>query len=314
MESLKHSGKFSTRFARTLLGALLVVESICAQQTEDAPHSSPNSSKGMVLVSVVVLDRNGKPLSGLGPDSFTIIDNDIQQSVLELSERNGPAALGIVLDTSLSLRPVLREAESAVRNFLNLANPDNQAFLYTTATNGHASTELKGRAGTLRTNMSAPAATGKTALLDTIYRALEVMCAFGDERKALLLISDGLDNNSHHSVRDLMSLVRRSDVQIFAIAIDQRRAFDKTILSEQKSRGIWRLDEIAESGGGFSVPVRDAEAINAAVVKISDAIRAGYVLGYTPQQAALRGTWHSIQVRVGVPGSKVHARPGYFTP
>jgi Ca-activated chloride channel family protein len=154
---------------------------------------------------------------------------------------------------------------------------------------------------------------GSTALVDTIYAGLEGLHGAKHGRRALLVISDGMDNHSRYSKAELMSLALESDAQIHTISIYDPPANMKPTQLKEERAGLALLDELAGKTGGISVVVRNAGGLRAAIAQIGRALRDQYVLTYVPQSHERNGKWQSIHVTVAVPHATVYARPGYRT-
>jgi Ca-activated chloride channel family protein len=160
-------------------------------------------------------------------------------------------------------------------------------------------------------------AKGRTALLDAIYLALSTMREASNTRKAVLIISDGGDNNSRYSVRDIMAAVREADVQIYSIGI-----FDP-VGSRSEPEILWGpslLSDIAQTTGGrmFPVEVYNINQLPDVAAKISVELRNQYILGYRPSNKERDGTWRKLKVKLnpprGLPPLTTYARSGYYAP
>jgi len=265
-----------------------------------------------VLVPVIVTDRRGSIVSGLGPTVFSVLDNNVTQRLLSINEEEQSVSIGIILDISGSMTPILSDAKSVVRNFLQFSNIGDQVFLYGVSTrlDKIASWTVSTEGVTAR--LALTDARGSTALLDAIHDGLDAMRTATHRRKALLIVSDGMDNHSRYSMHEVTAYLRESDTQLFAIAADQRAAFDKAIPTEEKHQGLIQLEALADSSGGFSVVARNQREMEAAAQRINNAIRSEYLLSYAPQHFADDGKWHSIRVRLHEHGLRAHARRGYF--
>jgi Ca-activated chloride channel family protein len=158
---------------------------------------------------------------------------------------------------------------------------------------------------------------GRTALLDAIYLALSTMREGENPRKAILVISDGGDNRSRYSVRDIKAAVRESDTQIYAIGI-----FDP-VAERSSPELVWGpslLSEIAEETGGrmFPVELYNINEMPDIAAKISIELRNQYILGYRPSNKQRDGSWRKLRVKLvppkGLPPLTVYARQGYYAP
>jgi Ca-activated chloride channel family protein len=130
-------------------------------------------------------------------------------------------------------------------------------------------------------------------------------------RKALLVVSDGMDNHSRYSRQELLELAVESDAQIYTIAVGNAAApFSKPIQQVEEKRGLLFLDELAAKTGGMSFVVRSRTDIRAAAASIGRALRNQYTIGYVPGDGR-SGQWRRIRVKVEGSGMRAYARAGY---
>jgi Ca-activated chloride channel family protein len=152
---------------------------------------------------------------------------------------------------------------------------------------------------------------GDTALIDTIYGSLHELRSGIHTRKALLVISDGMDNHSRYSKQELLDRAVESDAQIYTMAVDNAPAFAKPIERMEERRGLLFLDELAAKTGGMSFIVRDQTGIAAAAASIGRALRNQYTIGFVPRGDGHGGQWRRIKVKVEGSGLRAYARTGY---
>ena len=172
--------------------------------------------------------------------------------------------------------------------------------------------EGKGRALVVR----GEAGVGKTALLDAIYLGLAEMKKATTSRKALLIISDGGDNHSRYTERDVKRAMKESDVQLYAVGVFEALASRGRTPEENAGPGL--LAELAENSGGRLFSVEDPEELPDIAEKISIELRNQYVIGYKPSNLVRDGRWRRIKVKLlpprGLPPLQVYARTGYYAP
>ena len=157
---------------------------------------------------------------------------------------------------------------------------------------------------------------GKTALLDAIYLGLSEMKKPSTNRKALLVISDGGDNNSRYTQKDIKQAVKEADVEIYAVGIFEPLASRARTLEE--ANGPELLAELARLSGGRLFSVEDPNELPAIAEKISIELRNQYVVGYKPSNLVRHGRWRRVKVKLtppkGAPPLQVYARTGYYAP
>jgi Mg-chelatase subunit ChlD len=157
---------------------------------------------------------------------------------------------------------------------------------------------------------------GRTALLDAISVSMHEIKRAQNSRKALIIISDGGDNSSRHTVSEIKNLAREGDVQIFAIGIvDPLGQFGQTM---GDLRGKALLTEIASQSGGRLFEVHNVNELPEIASKIGTALRNTYMLGYAPVNLRRDGKYHRVQLKLanpkGAPRLRASWRLGYYAP
>jgi Ca-activated chloride channel homolog len=156
---------------------------------------------------------------------------------------------------------------------------------------------------------------GRTALLDGIYLGLNEMRRAHSKRKALLVISDGIDNHSRYKERDIECALKESDTQIYAIGILEPAAF--RWLPGEKS-GPALLSRLAKISGGNMFPAQSAADLPDIARKISLQLRNEYIIGYKPSNLIRDGRWRHIRLELIPPNNlaslQVYSRAGYYAP
>lgn len=285
------------------------------------------TSSQIVLVPVTVTDRYGKSIEGLGAKDFTIQEDRVSQPIVSFGAEDAPCSVGLVLDVSGSMRNSLTGAKGVARSFFQAANPQDEFLLLTVSTRPDSGDGFTTDVGGLERSIDRTGPGGMTALIDTVYLGLSRMRKANQPRRALLILSDGIDNHSRYSKSELLRVALEADVQIYTIIFDNGAAGGLTgtipyrpalILKPgdrvQQPEGPRMLEELSDKTGGLHFHVRsDAEAKEAAS-KAGQALRNQYVIGYQPSMAGPTGQWHRIHVKANVPKVNVYARNGYYAP
>jgi Ca-activated chloride channel family protein len=265
----------------------------------------------MVMVPVTVTDRRGAIVNGLGPGAFAVLEDRVRQQPRAILEDDAPASIGVVFDVSGSMRGALDQAETTLQSFVKTANPQDEAFLLTVSTRPGGDAIFTTDLDRLGSHLLFVEPSGSTALIDTIYSALLRMRAARNLRKALLIISDGMDNHSRHTKSELMAQALEEDVQMYSISVNRPPNYLKPIQLEEQRRGLTLLQELTTVTGGLQMVVRNPEEIARATTRIGRALRDQYLIEYAPANSDRSGKWHAIEVKLNSPGLKVHARAGY---
>lgn len=291
---------------------LTVALSLSAQQRLLPGRPDFRTDSALVLVPVTVVDHRGTIVNGLASDAFTLTENGVRQPIRTFSEEDAPVSIGIVLDLSGSMKRLLDRAKESLSSLLRDANPADEAFLNAVSTGPRPYSKFTQDFDGLLSRIAFENANGSTALLDTIYDSLEELRAGAHPRKALLVISDGMDNHSRHYKEEMLARALESDAQIYAIAITNEAQQLKPVELMEARRGVLLLDELARKTGGMSFMVRDRTEIDKAAATIGRALRNQYTIGYVPGKNGRSGQWRRIRVTVAGAGMRAYARSGYL--
>jgi Ca-activated chloride channel family protein len=305
------SGSGASGFVLVVATVLGCCASAAAQSGpyDDAPRFRTDAS--MVLIPVTVMDARGANISGLGKDSFTVFDNRQPQPIAAFFTEDSPASIGFVFDVSGSVKDILAREKAAAHAILQSSNPEDDFFLMTVSSNPGILTGRMDDANRIDDFLRSQRAGGGTALDDTLYFALNESRSGHRARRALVVISDGMDNYSRYSNSDVMRLAVESDTQIYTIAFDGPRVNVKGAMLAEIQRGLAFMEDLAQKTGGLSVRLRDFENPAGAAARISNAIRHQYVIGYHSPDTSRSEKWHRIQVKVNLSKVNVYARSGY---
>jgi Ca-activated chloride channel homolog len=169
----------------------------------------------LVLLPVTVTDRAGAVVHNLAEPSFTILEDNTPRPIVSFNSEDAPCSVGVLVDISGSMGGKTRIVAGAMRAFFDTANPDDEAFLLTVSTRPNTLSGFTTDFGNLQSQLSMSRPGGATALVDTIQLALRRLREAHNPRRALLIISDGMDNNSRYSEAALLRLAQEADVQIY---------------------------------------------------------------------------------------------------
>ena len=251
-------------------------------------------------------------MTGLAAEHFELFEERRLQRITSFKEQDAPCSVGVVFDVSGSMKPQLAQAKSVLHTFFETGNSDDEAYLMTISSAPGEISGFTSEFGGLLDRMQFRKAGGSTALVDTVYLAMSRMRAAHHPRRALLVISDGMDNHSRYSTGELKAMALEADVQIHTITLYDPPRNKKPIELQEERRGLLLLDEISrETGGLHFVATNDAD-VKRSVTKIGQALRSEYVIGYQPRSFDGSGKWRTIQVKSTLPDVRVYARSGYY--
>jgi Ca-activated chloride channel family protein len=265
----------------------------------------------LLLLPVTVTDRFGAVVDNLVEPSFTILEDNTPRPIVSFNSEDAPCSVGVVVDISGSMGGKNRLAAEAMRAFFDTANPDDEAFLLTVSTRPNSLSGFTTDFGNLQSQLSMSRPGGATALVDTVQLALRRLRESHKSRRALLIISDGMDNNSRYSEAALLRLAQEADVQIYTIGMATSAVNKKGIELTEEPRGLAFLSQLSERSGGLNFTLGTYENPVPIASKISRAIRDRYLIGYHPSTSE-PGKWRAIRVKVNVPRLRVSTRNGYY--
>ncbi|SRR5579885_65530 len=289
-----------------------------AQQLLSGPVRAPDSSAvlrvdaNLVLVPVTVTNNRGAVIPNLSSADFLLSEEKRPQSIISFSHETAPISLGIIVDLSGSMAYKLAKLHVALGALLDSLEPEDEEFLVTFADSAALRLPFTSDTSSIRNALSFAVARGSTALFDAVALAVKQMHSVRNGRKVLFLISDGGDNHSRLTGRELRRMLDEEDVQIHAIGIHDHMA------SPEESRGPWVLEDLARMTGGQHHMVENIEELPKIAVQMSLALHDRYLLGYRPTPLGDSGTFRRIDVKLvqaAVRGKAyVYARHGYRVP
>jgi VWFA-related protein len=297
------------RIARFLIACTIT----CGVSTngQSGPEAKFYANSRLVVLPVSVVDPRGVPISGLQKESFRVIQDGAARSILAVGEEEMPVSIGIVLDTSGSMEPVLSEAKAIVGALLRSAGDADEAFLATVSTRPDVDGAFEPDLGSIMERGALARGGGATALADTIYGALHVAKSAHNAKRALVVISDGVDNHSRRSRGELMSMAEEAGTAVYSLCIFETPSGKKPIELREEHEGVAFLQELSYRTGGIAVVARRGDAVNGAR-RISDAIRCQYLVAYSPGDQIQAGVRHRVQVTLNAPGAKAYTRSALF--
>lgn len=279
-------------------------------------HEGTESLKAqadLVLVPVTVTDQRDRIVVGLEKDNFRIYDERQPQIIRHISTDDVPVSLGIIFDTSSSMDRKLDKAREAVIQLLRNGNPEDEFFLILFNNRPAIVTDFTRSVDDIENEISGARPEGLTSLLDAVYSGLSEMRFARNERKILLIVSDGGDNHSRYTAREVLSSLAESNVQAYALGI-----FDDAPRTSAERGGPDLLAAMTNIGGGRTLKIRNLKNIGEAVSELSVELHNQYLLAYRPTNLTHDGRWHRIRVQVAPPPKsprlRVHAKTGYYAP
>jgi VWFA-related protein len=302
--------------ARLLLGTTLTAFALAQTPVHVEPRVKPEepepvvranirAESNLVLVPVTVVDRRNHPVTGLEPQNFKVFDDGVERHISAFAMDDEPVALGLVFDHSGSVSGILRNEATTTRMFLNTSNPDDDYFLVVFASQPELAVPLTQAKEEVQYRLLTTKGGGSTALYDGVMLGLNELKKSKLSRKALLVVSDGGENNSRYSHGELQKMVEETDALIYSIGFP----------SDQANFPV--LHWMAELSGGRAIPA-GAQDMPDIAAKIALELRNRYVLGFSAAAIPRDGKTHSLRVQLipphGMPQLKASWRRTYRAP
>ncbi len=266
-----------------------------------------------VNVLFIATDRHGKFVRNLNEKDFTILDDHKPPTAVDSfrKETDLPLQLGLLVDTSGSVRSRFDFEQEAAVSFLQatLRPGFDKAFVMGFSGKSHVMQDFTDNAKLLATGVHDLRDGGGTALYDAVYDACRDKLAkeMSDRpvRKAVIIVSDGEDNQSEHTRAQAIEMAQRAEVIIYAISTDD---------SGLVLRGDRVLQQLADATGGRAFFPYKMKDIKSSFAAIEDELRSQYVISYRPADFDADGRYRSIEITALKKDLQVRARKGYFAP
>ena len=266
----------------------------------------------LVNFGVTVVDKTGKPVTGLTADDFQILENGRPQSlalfVAGLPEQAPPLHLGLLLDTSGSMAEDLKDARTASVKFVNALDRAADVTLVDFATDVRVARFGPDDYPRLVERIRERKADGWTALYDAIGVYLDG-AQKQDGQKVLVLYTDGGDTKSALSFREMLDLLKASDVTVYAVGYLEHQSSSGRV----QQRG--ELQRAADVTGGQAYFPTTAKDLDGVFDKIREELAARYSLGYVSTDQRTDGAWRSVEIKLSrkdLRGVKLRTRAGYY--
>jgi len=297
--------------------ALFLISLLARAGPQISPAPEPDSGSFRVTVDVplvvlhaTVTGRKGDNVSDLGERDFQIQENGVPQRIQLFKNEDIPVTVGLVIDHSTTMEAKLAEVTAAARTFARSSNAQDEMFVVNfnekVSLGLLRKTRFTNSTAQLESAITAMPTGGQTALYDAVARALEELQAGSRDKKVLIVVSDGGDNVSAHSLAEVMKLAERSSAIVYTVGI-----FDEG--DADRNPGV--LERLARVTGGEAFFPGQLSEVVTICERIARDIRHQYTIGYAPTNPARDGTYHAIRVLAHANGHdrlSVRTRTGYI--
>jgi Ca-activated chloride channel family protein len=278
----------------------------------------------LVNLNVSAVDNAGRAVPGLRKDDFSVFENGNRQEIAFFEANRAPLSVMVLLDLSGSTEQKIKVMRKTASKFIDSFSPSDRIAIATFTrrfqivsnfTSDHKL--LKHRIDDIKNRG------GGTAYYDAVWTSLDLLDHAGDSRKALVVITDGVDNYlqnpnrwpTEHKFEDLLDRASEDDVTVYPIYLDteaeeQGRHF-KMNIHRQYETARSQVQSIADQTGGAVIQAADGSQLEAAYKTVAAELHTLYSLAYAPSDLKRDGKWRKIEVRVDRPNVNVKARRGF---
>lgn len=291
----------------------------------NAPPQSPSpdtykiqTQVSLVVLHATVLNDRSVFVSGLQEDNFRVFEDKVEQKLSVFKHEDVPVSFGLVVDNSGSMRDKRPQVNAAALTFVKTSNPQDEGFVVNFNDDYYLDTEhdFTSDLDEMKTALERIDARGSTALYDAVIGSLDHLKKGTRDKKVILVVTDGEDNASRHSLENTVEQAQRNNALIYAVGLfsDDDMKHDRRAM--KKARGA--LTQLANATGGLAFFPEDVSDTEAICTQIAHDIRNQYTLAYYPTNTAHDGTFRSVQVEVipprGAGKLSVRTRSGYYAP
>ena len=261
-----------------------------------------------VVFNVTVTDERGRLVGGLEPEDFRVSEDGVPQKISLFRPEDAPATVGLIIDSSGSMRERRADVAEAALAFVGASNPENEIFVVTFNENVFVkppdSDTYLSNLIQVRAALERAAPDGMTALYDAVAAGLEYLTDAGGDRNALVVLSDGGDNASRRVLGEILDMELRSSATVYTIGIYDDYNMDR-------NPGVLR--QIAGLTGGHAYFPDSADDLEEIWRDIAAGIRAQYTIGYHSTNPAHDGGFRSVRISAARDGKifSVRTREGY---
>ena len=272
------------------------------------------SDTRLVVCQTTVVDRSGHLVDHLKQDAFSVFENNVRQEIKVFKHEDIPVSMGLIIDSSASMRNKRAGVEAAALALVTESNPDDEVFVVhfndeAYLDNPRGKDFLTNREE-MKEALTRPDVRGGTAMRNAIQMAIDWLKKAHKEKKVLVVVTDGEDNASdeeHNSLEKVVRSARQNEVLIYSVGL----------LSEEDHKAAanakHQLNALSEATGGEAFYPKEVSEVDPIAHQVARDLRSQYTVEYTPTNPAMDGTFRKIRVAVKAPGSPTaRTRTGYY--
>ena len=297
---------------RILLCALaaLAAMPLSAQSKGSQPEEPTvfRADTRLVVLHATVVDKNGKFVTNLPQSAFHVFENNVEQPIKKLIREDVPVSMGLIVDNSGSMRTKRGRVEASAVALVKASNPQDEVFIVNFNDEAFLDQPFTSDIKELERGLAKIDSRGGTAMRDAIRMSIDYLKENGKrDKKVLVVVTDGDDNNSSGTLENLVKAAQQSEVLIYTVGLlaeEERR---------EAKRATRALNAIAEATGGKSYYPKELKDVDGVCQQVAHDIRSQYIIEYNPKNPALDGSFRQIRVVANGPNHPVvRTRSGYY--
>jgi len=286
---------------------LFLTTSAAALAYGQDPEPTFRSDTRLVPLYATVVNSKGQLVTDLPRSAFKVLENNVEQPIKAFLREDVPVSLGLIVDNSGSMRDRRAKVEAAAIAMVKASNPKDQVFIVNFNDQAFEDVPFTSDVKKMEEGLTRIDSLGGTAFYDAIDLSLDNVAKGKQDKRVLMLITDGNDNASSTTLEKLLAKTGRANVVIHIIGL----------LSTEEPREAKKaqrsLKSIAESTGGLCFFPKELEEVEKLALQVAHDIRNQYVITYSPLNAALDGSYRTIKVTAKGPNNPVvRTRSGYY--
>jgi Ca-activated chloride channel homolog len=317
MRDILHNHTFSSRIgfflflvatgfalAQTLPPQALHQDAIVGEDESVIFHAGTR----LVVLHATVTDANGKVITDIPKSAFTVYENGVEQPLKIFRREDVPVSMGIVVDNSASMREKRAQVAAASMALVKASNPEDEMFIVNFNEDAYLDQPFTNESPKLAEALDRIDSKGNTSMFDALNMSMNYLTDKGkEEKKVLLVVTDGNDNTSNTTLKQLVYKARQNEVLIYCIGLlsddDPREA----------KKAAAALKALAAATGGLDYYPKDLAEIDRITPQVAHEIRNQFILAYSPSNQALDGSFRKVDVVVnGFGHPTVRTRNGYY--
>ena len=285
------------------------------QQTKD---DAIRLGTDLVLLDVTVVDPSSRPVMDLTKDNFVVTEDKALQKIEFFSREKVPISVVFTIDTSGSMRPKLDTVIKACVNLVKETQPGDEMAVVEFKDQPELLEEFTRDAQDVIYTLQGLVASRQTAVLDALYLSADYASKEAkNRRKAVILVTDGLDNNSYYKFSEVVDRLRERDAQVYLIGyISDLDRGGGLFGSTQYEKAEKLLKKLANETGGRAFFPKELGETHAIAEQISTDLRTQYSIGYYPTNSKRDGRFREVKVQINAGDRRLVARTrnGYTAP